>query len=76
MPESPAVFSRELVDSERIELLWKGFTRRSKLGDLALADSWHYHDAARTARVEDAAHARLINPAFNSATFATARAMV
>jgi len=37
MPEGPAVFSRELADSERTELLWKGFTRRSKLGDLALS---------------------------------------
>ena len=37
MPESPAVFSREFVDSERTELLWEGFTRRSKLGDLGLS---------------------------------------
>jgi hypothetical protein len=37
MPESPAVFSRVLVDSERTELLWKGFTRRSNLGDPALS---------------------------------------
>ena len=37
MPEGPAVFSSEFADSERTELLWKGFTRRSKLGDLALS---------------------------------------
>jgi predicted nucleotidyltransferase component of viral defense system len=37
MPESPAVFSGEFVDSERTKLLWKGFTRRSKLGNLALS---------------------------------------
>ena len=37
MPEGPAVFSREFVDSEETALLWKGFTRRSKLGDLALS---------------------------------------
>ena len=37
MPEGPAVFSREFVDSERTELLWEGFTRRSKLGNLGLS---------------------------------------
>ena len=37
-PERPAVFSREFVGfRERPNLLWKGFTRRSKLGDLALS---------------------------------------
>jgi hypothetical protein len=37
MPEGPAVFSREFVDSEKTELLWEGFTRRSKLRNLALS---------------------------------------
>jgi predicted nucleotidyltransferase component of viral defense system len=37
VPEGPAVFSREFADSERTELLWEGFTRRSKLGELALS---------------------------------------
>ena len=37
MPEGPAVFSREFVDSERTEMLWEGFTRRSKLGNLELS---------------------------------------
>ncbi len=35
-PERPAVFSHELASSEAIQLLWRGFTRRSKLGGLAL----------------------------------------
>lgn len=35
-PERPAVFSHELARSEAIQLLGRGFTRRSKLEDLAL----------------------------------------
>jgi hypothetical protein len=37
MPEHPAVFSPEFAGSESLRRLWKGFVRRSRLGNLELS---------------------------------------